>query len=222
MELIYLECSPRKRLSVSIRLAQEFLASSRRKVPDLKVDTIDLWSLRLPDFNEYYLDAKYKIIRGKPHSEEEATAWSEVVAMTDQLKRADGYVVSLPMWNWSIPYKLKHYIDLICQPGLTWGYSRRRGHFGLLEDKPTAILLSSGSVYSRDGSDDSEAASETMPEFVKPYLRHVLGMMGLRNLHFVHAAGSDYPPEHAQPAFEQAKEEARALGETLWCHTQTS
>ena len=37
--------------------------------------------------------------------------------MVNRLRDADAVLIATPMWNFGIPYKLKHWIDLITQPG---------------------------------------------------------------------------------------------------------
>ncbi len=48
------------------------------------------------------------------------------------------------MWNGSIPYKFKQYIDLIHQPGLLWGLDPEKGYQGLLQNKRAVLALTSG------------------------------------------------------------------------------
>jgi FMN-dependent NADH-azoreductase len=73
----------------------------------------------LPSFDGFTVQAKYSIMHGQRHSDEEAQAWKAVEAIIEQFKSADKYVLSTPMWNYSIPYRLKQYIDIIVQPGYT-------------------------------------------------------------------------------------------------------
>ena len=61
-------------------------------------------------------------------------------------KSADKYLVSLPMWNFSIPYKLKQYIDLLVHRGLTFSFTPEGGYKGLVTGKPLVA------VYARGGA----------------------------------------------------------------------
>jgi FMN-dependent NADH-azoreductase len=72
------------------------------------------------------------------------TVWDEIVAIVDRFTSADEIVVSVPMWNGSIPYKLKHYIDIITQPGLLFGFDPEVGYSGLLENKKAVVFYTSG------------------------------------------------------------------------------
>ena len=55
--------------------------------------------------------------------------------MIERFKGADKYLFSLPMWNFGIPYKLKHYIDVLVQPTYTFSFSPKEGYKGLVTRK---------------------------------------------------------------------------------------
>lgn len=57
-------------------------------------------------FNEDVINAKYSILHGGSPSEAETKAWKPVEILIDHFKSADKYLISLPMWNFGIPYKL--------------------------------------------------------------------------------------------------------------------
>ena len=67
-----------------------------------------------------------------------------MVEITSRFTQADVYVISAPMWNGGIPYKLKQYIDIICQPGLLFGFDPENGYAGLLEGKKAVLFYTSG------------------------------------------------------------------------------
>jgi len=71
---------------------------------------------------------------------------NEVVAIANRFIAADRYLIATPMWNSGIPYRLKHYVDLIHQPGLLWGLDPDQGYYGLLKNKHATMALTSG-VY---------------------------------------------------------------------------
>ena len=68
----------------------------------------------------------------------------QVVAITQRFLRADRYVISVPMWNGGIPYKLKQYIDIITQPGLLFGFDPDAGYSGLLSGKSARVFYTAG------------------------------------------------------------------------------
>ena len=111
--LLYIESSPRKERSKSIAVSKTFLAAYRDTNPSDEIVTLDLWQMKLPEFDGYTIDAKYQVLHGQDFDDKQLAAWNHVVSFCDQFKNADKYVISLPMWNFAIPYKLKHYIDVI-------------------------------------------------------------------------------------------------------------
>jgi FMN-dependent NADH-azoreductase len=170
--LLYIEASPRKARSASSEIAQHFLESYRESQSGLFVDHLDLWAKPLPEFDQHMLDAKYAVLGGQAFTAAQKLAWANIEQMTDRFKAADVLLISTPMWNFSLPYKLKHYLDLIMQPGLTFGFEAQRGHFGLLTDKKAVCVYSSAGEYS------TGTPSEQM-DFQRRYLRFALQHMGV-------------------------------------------
>jgi FMN-dependent NADH-azoreductase len=145
-KLLYLKASPRKTKSQSIQLADAYLNALRSNNPDLEIDTIDLWEEDLPTFDGDKNAAKLQVIAGQQPNGSQRTAWDELVTIADRFIAADRYLIATPMWNSGIPYRLKHYIDLIHQPSLLWGLDPAKGYYGLLENKQATLALTSG-VY---------------------------------------------------------------------------
>jgi FMN-dependent NADH-azoreductase len=174
-KLLYIEASPRKEHSYSTRVAQHFLQSYRQARPDDTVETLDLWKSAWPEFDGATIDAKYRILHGETHTSAEATAWSAVVDTFTHFNSADKYLLSLPMWNFGVPYKLKHYIDIITQPGLSFSFSSESGYTGLVTGKPAAVIYARGGEYS---------ASEQVKgfDFQKPYIALWLGFIGFTDI----------------------------------------
>lgn len=145
--LLYIEVSPRKDRSVSIEVARTFLDAYRQANPSDVVETLDLWSTDFPEFDGETINAKYAILLSKMHSDEQKAAWKPVEEVIARFKRADKYLISLPMWNFGIPYKLKHYLDLLVQPGYTFSYTPIEGYKGLVTGKPITLIYARGGAY---------------------------------------------------------------------------
>ncbi len=203
--LLHIVASPRVDRSHSRHVADAFLDAYRQAHPDDTVETLDLWSEDLPPFDGEVINAKYAVLHGKPHNEAEAAAWQRVVAMADRFKAPDKYLFSLPMWNFGIPYKLKHYIDVIAQPGLTFAVSPEGQYSGLVTGKPAAV------VYARGGAYSSEPARGF--DFQKPYLEFMLGFFGFTDVRpiVVEPTLAGDPKQARETANAQAVEVARAL-----------
>jgi len=143
-KLLFVQSSPRKSDSKSIQIAESYLGALRSNNPDIEVDTLELWDAALPVFDGDKVAAKMNVIIGQEQNEVQKTAWDQIVEIANRFISADRYVFAVPMWNGGVPYRLKHYIDLIHQPGLLWGLNPETGYFGLLRDKHATLALTSG------------------------------------------------------------------------------
>lgn len=142
--LLYIKASPRGDDSKSAMLADAYVTALRKRGPALVVDTLDLAVERLPEFDGNKVAAKMAIITGQAHNFEQRSAWDEVTAIANRFIAADLIVIATPMWNGSIPYKLKQYIDIVHQPGLLFGLDPQKGYFGLLKNKRAVLALTAG------------------------------------------------------------------------------
>jgi len=143
-KLLYIKASPRGGDSKSAAVADAWLAAFTAKNPGATVDTLDLSVESLPDFDGNKAAAKMAIITGQVHNGAQKTAWDEVTEISNRFASADVYLFAVPMWNGGIPYKLKQFIDIIHQPGLTFGLDPATGYFGLLKGKKAVLVLTSG------------------------------------------------------------------------------
>lgn len=200
--LLYIEASPRKNRSISIELAALFRDAYLNAHPGDEIRSINLWNLSLPEINGEVLNAKYALMHGLKPTAREAEAWQEVIRVVDQFKAADKYIFSVPMWNFSIPYKLKHYLDVIIQPEQTFNFSPEDGYKGLVTGKPAAV------IYARGGSYAGEAAAMDMQ---KSYMELVLGFIGITDIRSVIAE----PTLGKEADTEAGWQKARQLAEQL-------
>lgn len=202
--LLYIEASPRKERSASIQIAKTFISEYERTHPGDTVETLDLWSITLPEFDGHVIDSKYVILHGLEHTDEQRQAWSRVEDVISQFTGADKYLFSLPMWNFGIPYKLKHYIDVIVQPGYTFSFSPEEGYKGLVTGKPVAA------IYARGGAYGSGTGAEAY-DLQRPYLEHILGFMGFGDFQTILVEPMLASPEDKERGMEAAREQAKAI-----------
>jgi len=78
----------------------------------------------------------------------------------------------VPMWNASVPYILKQFIDVVSQPGMVFGFDPDRGYSGLLTGRRAAVVYTSA-VY---GEGRGPAFGN---DFQAPYLRDWLRWAGI-------------------------------------------
>ena len=103
--LLYIESSPRKARSASTEVAAAFIEAYRNENSGAFVDMLDLWAKPLPELDQAALDARYAVLSSGSFTAPQKAAWANIEQMTDRFKAADLIVLSVPMWNFSIPYK---------------------------------------------------------------------------------------------------------------------
>lgn len=202
-KLLYIEASPRGTRSYSSRAAAAFLDAHKAAHPADTVEVLDLWKADLPAFDGATLDAKYAVMGGKDFTAEQADAWARVTAAADHFKAADKIVISAPMWNFSVPYVLKHYIDVIAQPGLTFGWAPDQGYFGLVKGRPALVVTASMGAYGPGSG--AEAI-----DFQKPYVEWMLKFFGFETIHSLQVVNTGMP-EAAEASLAEAKAKAAEL-----------
>lgn len=204
--LLYIESSPRKKRSSSIEVSRYFLSEYEKKHPNYEIETLDLWQQNLPPFDGDIIDSKYAIMHNQSHTEAQRKAWRSVEEIISHFKKADKYVFSLPMWNFGIPYILKHYIDILVQPGYAFSVSSE-GYKGLITGKP--VLL----IYSRGGAYGSGTGGESF-DLQKSYMETILKFIGFTDIRSI-LIEPTMTPDTKEKAVAKAKEEALKLAQTF-------
>ncbi len=144
--VLHVEASPRKQRSASLEVSRAFIDALRAKTPGLRVDTMDLWDMALPEFDGAALQAKYAGLEGRARTAEEDVAWTAINAYADRFKAVDLLLFSVPMWNWTVPYKLKHLIDLVSQKDVLFTFDER-GMNGLLTRQRAVCIYARGADF---------------------------------------------------------------------------
>lgn len=208
MRLLHIVATPRAERSNTLRLSQEFLDALRADQPGVEVETLDLFRHDLPAVAGANIDAKYQVLIGQPVDPGRAESWGEVERLIAQFKAADAYLISSPMWNFTVPYALKYYIDAIVQPGYLFSYDEHGAPVGLCQGKRMACITTRGGDYSEGGP--MHAFDQQVP-----YLRTIFGFVGVTDIRFVHAQPMDVTPELREAAIARAADEVRALAEAF-------
>jgi len=200
-KLLYIEASPRKSRSSSIEVAHSFLSAFQGTHPSVEVDKLDLWATALPSFDGPTIDAKYAILHGLAHTPEQAEAWKAVEDVIARFKSADWYLFSLPMWNFGVPYVLKHFIDVIIQPGLTFSYTPGEGYKGLVTGKKAAAVYARGGAYGPGtGAESYDLQSKT--------LAGIMGFIGITDFAHIFVEPTLSAPADVEATVAKAKETA--------------
>ncbi len=207
-KLIYIKASPRKDRSHSSRVAQQFVDSYRAAHPQDTIEELNLWELDLPPFDGDTIDAKYAIMHQKSQTQEQQEAWKQVTTIFQKFANADKYLFSVPMWNFGIPYRLKHYIDILTQPGLAFNVTPEGRYVGLVTGKPALVVYASGGAY-RPGS-----ATESY-DMQKPFMKLWLQFIGFSDIRKITVDGTMGDPAKAKEIENSCLQEASEMAKTF-------
>lgn len=202
MNILYLASSPRGSDSYSNRVGATVVDELRRRNPGATVVTRDLARDPLPQ-----LDADLVIATrapGGPQTPAQHQALALSNTLVDELLAADILVIATPMINFTVPTNLKTWIDYVARAGRTFRYSEK-GPEGLVQGKQAIIVAARGGMYPESAAMD----------FQVPYLRGVLGFMGMTDVEVLAVDGTGYGPEVAEKAVEAASAKLTARCDRL-------
>ncbi len=203
MRVLNIVSSPRGERSASIAVADAFFEELRSRVPDLEVDTLDVWTEDLPEFDARASSAKVKGVRGEELDDEERAIWETIQRLAGRFAAADRIVVGVPMWNWAYPYKLKQLIDVVTQRGLLFTVDGDTIGPGI--DVPLGLaLLVRGQGYPEWGGRPAEEFDH-QSSYIEFWLK-LIGVREVRTLVVEHT----WDPL-VGPAVEWGRAQARAM-----------
>jgi len=181
MKILHVSCSPRGQASESHRLAQKIIGLLLKREPTAVVVTRVVGDGSIPHVDQSYAISQQSHV---DVSQDGSIALSE--GLVQELESSDVVVIGTPMHNFTIPSGLKAWIDHIVRVRRTFNVSPE-GKIGLLLNRPVFVAVSSGGRYS------GERARQ--PDFLTPYLKAVLGIVGLHDLTFFSVQGAAFGPE---------------------------
>lgn len=206
--LLYVKASPRHERAYSTRAADIFVEAYQAANPGDEVEELDLWQNELPRFDGEILAAKYAKLRRMDFTPEQDAAWAGVEAVIDHFRGFDKMVFAIPMWNFTVPYVLKHYIDIIVQPGVTYGVDAQGKLRGFVEGKKALCICASGSPYDGD-------APLAPADFLRPYLQWIFKWIGIEDLQIELIAPTTKGDDVAMAALEQSLATCRELAKAF-------
>ncbi len=119
--------------------------------------------------------------------------------LIEEVKAADTLVIAAPMYNFTIPTQLKNWIDLIARAGVTFKYTEN-GVQGLIEGKKAIIVTTRGGIHKDSPTDN-----------VTPYLRTVLGFVGITDVEFVYAEALNMGEDAASKGISEAQSQLATM-----------
>lgn len=182
-KLLHIVATPRGDESRTLKISSAFLEVFGQKYPECEIDEINVTTEKLPSISAQNVNGKYVLLGGEDLSGEFKELWKDIESQIERFLSADGYLISTPMWNFNIPYYLKHYIDIIVQPKYLFQYTEK-GAEGLVKGKKMVVITSRGGDY---GPESPTAAYDHQ----EPYLRAIFGLVGITDITFVNAQPMD-------------------------------
>lgn len=186
-KVLYVEASPSKHRSHTIAVAHAFLDAYRAAHPQDEIERVDLWDTVLPPFDGATIEAKFAVLRRNDFTPEQLARWEAVRAVSRHFNSADKYVFSVPMWNFGVPYALKHYIDVVTLPSENWTWSRAAGYGTIFHGKKALAIYATANSHVESGAG--------MDDFQKPFLRQWLRFIGIDDVHEITVAPTLSDPE---------------------------
>ncbi|MEY8690049.1 MAG: FMN-dependent NADH-azoreductase [Leptothrix sp. (in: b-proteobacteria)] len=196
MNILQINASARREGANSTRLADSITARLQATHPGASLTLRDLAVTPHPVLDEAALGALFT--PAEQRSAEQAARVALDDALIAEIQAHDTIVLGVPMYNFGVPVQLKSWIDAIARAGVTFRYTAS-GPEGLLTGKKVYVALARGGLY-RDTPNDSQV----------PYLKSVLGFLGLTDVHFIYAEGLAMGPEAASKGFAQAEADLAA------------
>jgi len=200
MNILHITSSPRGRASYSNRVARNVLDELTTREPGATVTVRDLARDPLPHVGDDFFTAT----RGPngPQTDAQRALLARSDELVDELLAADVIVIAAPMINFTIPTNLKAWIDFVARAGRTFRYSEK-GPEGLVKGKQVIIVPARGGIY---------AAGNAM-DFQVPYLKSVLGFLGMTDVEVLEVEGTAYGPDAAEKAVAAATAKLQATCE---------
>ncbi|MDX1374721.1 MAG: FMN-dependent NADH-azoreductase [Burkholderiales bacterium] len=180
----------------SSRLADALVARLRAQYPGARLVVRDLAREPVP-----HLDAeRFGAFTARERSAPQQAVVDYSDMLIDELRRADLIVLAVPMYNFGVPSPFKAWIDHVARAGVTFRYTDK-GSIGLLGGRKVYVVSTRGGRYAGTGTD-----TET------PYLRQVLGFLGITDVEFIVAEGLALGDASREAALAAARAEIGRIG----------
>lgn len=202
-KLLYVTCNLKPvEYSRSLLVGKEFLDEYLRQNPDDEVHFLDLYRDNIQRIDADVLSGWGKMRNGESFASltiDEQRKIGRIWKYADQFIAADKYVFVTPMFNLGFPAEFKMYIDTVCVVGKTFVYTPT-GPVGLLKNQGRKSLH----IHSNGGFHYGKEEDHSVP-----YLKSIMGFMGIDNFEAIVVEGVDAIPERAEEFKSRAIEQAQ-------------
>ncbi len=198
-KILLITSSPRAEESLSNKFAGD-LAAKIKAQSNGSITHLDLGQNPIPHLDQVTTSAIRKAPEQRDAQEAAAAEYSD--KRVAELMEADTVIIGTGLINFAIYSGLKSWIDNVARAGMTFRYTES-GPVGLATGKKVYIVLSSAGVY-------SEGPAAAMDHAV-PYLKTVLGFLGLTDVEVIRIEGLAFGPEAAEKAIASATAKVEEL-----------
>ncbi|VEU82797.1 FMN-dependent NADH-azoreductase [Acholeplasma hippikon] len=193
-----------KNESRTLKTLDAFLETYKETNPEDEIKTVNVFDENFPEINATLLGAWGKLRSGVAFdklSQEEQTLVSSFAASTEQFLASDKVIIANPLWNLSIPTRLKAWIDTINVAGKTFKYTAN-GPVGLAGDKKVLHIQSAGGVYQNQ-------------DLGSLFIKQAFSFIGVKDFTKISVDGLDQDPAHAQEILNEIIADAKKIAKTF-------
>jgi len=196
MNILQINASARREGSNSTRVADSIVARLRAANPEARLTLRNLAVNPHPVLDETALGALFTAAEKRTPAQNIRVALDDVLIA--EVQAADVLVLGVPMYNFGVSAQFKNWIDAVARVGVTFRYTEK-GAEGLLKGKKVYVALARGGRY-RGTETDTQV----------PYLKTVLGFLGMTDVQFIYAEGMNMGPEAAKQGLAEAEADLAA------------
>ncbi|AYN96245.1 FMN-dependent NADH-azoreductase [Pseudomonas sp. LTJR-52] len=191
-DILLISASARTAQSLGYGLARELIEIIQRDQEDMSTTCRVLIEDGLSP-----LTCDYEIALTQ-HTPKDDPVFKRSEVLIKELECSNLLIIATPIHNFTVPASLKLWIDQVVRIGRTFE-ARPEGKVGLLKDRPVYIIVSSGGFH--------QGSWARQPDFLSPYLRHVLNTIGLFDVHFIYLEGLASGADTAREALTSARQQ---------------
>ena len=189
LSVLLVNASSRFQDSVTRHLTEKLVEELQQHHGIAELTVRDVAALPLPFIDESWVAANFTAPENRDRQQQGVLAQSD--SLVAELEAADVIILGVPIYNFSVPAALKAWIDMVARAGLTFRYTSE-GPVGLLEGKQAFVVVASGGV-----------PIDSAVDFATPYIRHVLGFIGIQDVSIIAAERLNVDNEVSQKTAKQ-------------------
>ncbi|MGY3778573.1 NAD(P)H-dependent oxidoreductase [Isobaculum melis] len=190
--------------SNSIRVADAFITAYKETNHFDHIEELSLYTSFIPEIDEEILMAWGMLANGESFeklSQSQQDKVSRFNELTEKFLDADKIVIANPLWNLSIPTRLKAWIDTVVVSGTSFKYTAE-GPVGLIKGKKLLHIQSNGGIYK-----EQDPASQ--------YIKTIFGFIGVVDQQQVFLEGVNYDPSQTESIVLEGIQKAVKIAQTF-------